>query len=189
MRFSALLILIFLGAFTSTALAQSVAASPDTATLLQQIFDSIAHGQGWAGAATGVVLACALARKYMPAAWTEGTKGDIVGTATAFVMAFAGSIAAHAIAPGATMTMAVFATAAKIGVAANGGYTIIHKVASWLVAWGKLPPWATSVLSLVTALAGSNAVTLAKADAAGAAAVAADPPKGMAGGDTITEVK
>lgn len=188
MRFTALLILIFFGAFTGTALAQSAVASVDLSTL-QTIFDAVMHGQWWVAAAAGVIMVCALVRKYMPAAWSVGTTGDIIGTAMAFIIAFAGSIAAWAAAPGAVLSGTVVLTAAKIGVAAIGGYTIIHKVASWLVAWGKLPAWAQSILSLVTSLAGSNAVTVAKAQAAGDAAVAANPPTGLAGVSTITEVK
>ncbi len=189
MRFTALLILIFLGAFTGTALAQTAASSPDTTAFLQTVFDAVMHGQWWAAAAAGVVFACALARKYMPTSMTTGTKGDIIGTSMAFVMAFAGAVATWALAPGAAMSGAVMITALKVGVAAIGGYTIIHKVAGWLAGWSKLPAWAAPILSLIATLVGSNAVTIAKAQAAGDAAVTANPTTGLAGSDKITEVK
>ncbi len=188
MKFMAVLILAFLAAFTGTALAAD--AVPQDASLFdlaKPIFDAVMHSQWWAAAAMAVILACAAARKYMPASWKDGTKGDIIGTSMAFVMAFAGAIATWAVAPGAVMGVGVVATAAKIGFVAVGGYTLIHKVASWLVAWGKLPPWAVSILSMVTMLVGSNAVK--KAEAAGDAAVAANPPTGMVGDDTIVEVE
>lgn len=189
MRFFALLTLIFLGAFTGTALAAQ-AAAPDGGSLLdltRPLFDAVVHGQWWAAAAAAVVMSCALARKYMPASWTSGIKGDIVGTATAFVMAFAAAIGTWAIAPGAVMTFAVITTALKVGVAAIGGYNILHKLATWAVASGKLPAWALPIVSLLASMIGSNAV--AKAQAAGDKAVAADPPKGMAGGDKVIEVE
>ena len=94
MRFAALLVLIFLGAFTGTALAaDAVAASdPSLSEVTKAIFDAVMHSQWWAVAAYGVVLACIGARKFMPASWKTGTKGDIIGTATVFVLAFAGAI-------------------------------------------------------------------------------------------------
>ena len=189
MRFTALLILIFLGAFTGTALAADAvsASDPSLTDVMKSIFDAVMHGQWWAAASLGVILACAAARKYMPAAWKTGTKGDIVGTAMAFLMAFAGAIATWAMAPGAAMSIGVILTAGKIGIAAVGGYTLVHKVASWLVAWGKLPAWAVSALKLATMIVGSNAVK--KAEAAGDAAVIAEPPKGVAGDEKIIEVE
>lgn len=189
MRFTALLILIFLAAFTGTALAADAIAAtdPSYSELAKAIFDAVMHSQWWAAAATGVVLACALARKYMPAGWKTGTKGDIIGIATTFLMAFAGSLGMVLAAPGAAMTGGVALTALKIGAAAIGGYTIIHKVVGWLTAWGKLPPWLMMVLAVLGKLVGSDAAQ--KAQAAGDAAIAADPPKGMAGDDKIVEVE
>ncbi len=65
-------------------------------------------------------------------------------------------------------------------------YTLVHKLAGWLAGWDKLPSWATSILKMVAMLVGSDAV--AKAQAAGDAAVAADPATGMAGDDKVIEV-
>lgn len=189
MRFFALLTCIFLGAFTGTAIAADAMAStdPSVTDLAKSIFDAVMHGQWWAAAALGVILACAVARRYMPAAWKDGVKGDIVGTATAFLMAFAGAVATWALAPGAVMTAGVALTALKIAATAVGGYTVIHKIVGWLAAWGVLPPWATSALKLLAAMVGSNAI--AKAEAAGTAAFVADPPKGMTGDDKIVEIE
>lgn len=186
MKFAAFLILIFLGAFTGTALAADASdpALPDAA---KAVFDAVMKGQWWAAASAGVVLACAAARRYMPGSWREGTKGDIIGLATAFLMAFAGALATWAVAPGAVMSAAVILTALKVGAVAVGGFTVVHKAAGWLVAWGKLPAWAVAMLRALTMLVGSNATK--KARAAGDAAVAAKPPTGLAGDDTIREVE
>lgn len=188
MRFLALTILAFLLTFTGTALAaDAVATGPSMTEASKAIFDAVMHGQWWAAAALGVVLACAAARKYLPAKWTDGAKGDIIGTATAFVMAFAGAIATVMATPGAAMTAGVALTALKIGVAAVGGYNIVHKLVGWLVAWGKLPAWALPIVKLTASLVGSKAI--AKAEALGDKAVAKAPPKGMAGGDKIMEIE
>jgi hypothetical protein len=189
MRFTALLILVLLGAFTGTALASDVVAAsdPSLSEAAKLVFDAVMNGAWWTAAAYGVILACVGVRKLLPSSWREGVKGDVVGTALAFLLAFAGAIATVASAPGAVMTGAVALTALKIGLVAIGGYTFIHKVAGWLAAWGKLPPWAMSGLQLIAMLVGSNAVK--RAEAAGAVALATKPSTGMAGDTKITEVE
>ena len=189
MRFMAALVLLCLAGFTGTALAADAVSSTDPSLLdaAKAVFDAVVHGQWWAAAALVVVLLCAGARRYMPAAWKTGTKGDIVGTGLAFLIASAGAVATVMLAPGAAMTAGVALTAFKIGVAAIGGYTLIHKVLGWLSTWGLLPSWAAPILKLLASLVGSNAVK--KAEAAGDKAVAAAPAKGLAGDAQIHEVE
>jgi ABC-type arginine transport system permease subunit len=189
MRTMAALILICLAGFTGTALAADAvtAADPSMSELAKTIFEAVMHGQWWAAAAYGVILAMIGARKLMPASWTTGVKGDIIGTATAFLMAFAGAVATVTMAPGATMTAAVALTALKVGIGAIGGYTAIHKLLGWLAAWDKMPAWAMSALRLLAMLIGSNAIK--QAEAAGQAAVEAKPSTGLAGDTKITEVE
>lgn len=187
MRLIAVTILAFLFAFTGTALAAEAASGPSMTDATKAIFDAVVHGQWWAAAALGVVFACAATRKYLPASWTDGTKGDIIGTSMAFVMAFAGAIATVMAAPGAAMTAGVALTALKIGIVAIGGYNIIHKVVGWLVAWGKLPAWAVPVLKLLATIVGSKAIK--KAEALGNKAVVKVPATGLAGNDKIIEVE
>lgn len=191
MRFITVFVLFLLAAFTGTALAAS-AADPSgggsISDLIKPVFDAVVHGQWWVAAAAAVVLLCALARKHMPAKYTEGVKGDIIGTGLVFVMAFAGAVGTTLAGPGAVaMSAAVALTALKVGVAAIGGYNILHKLASWAVASGKLPAWALPIVKLLTSVIGSNAI--GKAEAAGDKAVAADPPRGMTGDSKIVEVE
>lgn len=188
MRTFAFLALFMLGGFTGTALAANAvaAADPSLSDTTRAIFDAVMHSQWWAVAAYGVILTMIGARKVMPASWKTGTAGDIVGTASAFVLAFAGAIGTWALAPGAAMTVSVLMTALKIGVAAIGSYSVIHKLVGWLAGWGALPAWLKPILSILAGLVGSNAVS--KAKEAGDAAVAADPPKGLQGDSTIVEV-
>lgn len=193
MRFFALLILVTLFGFTGTALAAeaaNAAVDPSVFDGAKAVFDAVMHGQWWAAAALSVVLLMAAARKYMPASWKEGTKGDIVGVASTFLMAFAGAVATWAVAQpaGAALTGAVALTALKIGFAAIGGYTIVHKLAGWLSAWGALPAWAGPILKLLAMVVGSNAV-IKKAETAGDKAVEAKPPSGMAGDRKIVEIE
>ncbi len=189
MRSIALLILICLGAFTGTALAQgAVAASdPSLSETAKAIFDAVMHSQWWVAASYGVILAMIGARKFMPTSWKEGVKGDVIGTAVVFVLALAGSVATVMAAPGAAMTWAVALTALKVGALAIGGYTIVHKVVGWLAAWDKVPAWAMSALKLVAMMVGSNAIK--KAEAAGTVAVANNPPTGLAGDSSVQEVE
>lgn len=187
MRFTIVLVLLVLGGFTGTALAANAASDPSTTEIAKTVLDAVMHSNWWAAAAYGVILAVMAVRYFLPAAWKTGTKGDIVGTALAFVLAFAGAVGTVVIAPGAVMTAGVALTALKVGVAAIGVYNIVHKVAGWLLEWEALPSFLRPVLTVLTSLVGSNAV--AKAEAAGAAAVQANPPTGLAGDATIREVK
>lgn len=189
MRFIALLVVIFLGAFTGTALAADAVSGsePSLNEAARAIYDAVMHSQWWVVAAYGVIVAMIGARKFMPESWKTGTKGDVVGTAAAFALAFAGSIASVMVAPGASMSWAVMLTALKIGVAAIGGYTIIHKLLGWLAAASFMPPWLTAALKLIGALVGSNAIK--RAEAAGDAAVAAKPSTGMTGDSAIREIE
>lgn len=189
MRFAALCILIILGAFTGTALAANAAAAsdPSLSETARMIFDAVMHSNWWAAAAYAVILAMVGARKLMPASWKEGVKGDIIGTAAAFVLAFAGSVATVMMAPGAAMTMAVALTSLKIGAMAIGGYTIVHKIVGWLGTASWMPMWAMSALRLVAMMVGSNAIK--QAEAAGQAAVDAKPATGVAGTNAIREVE
>lgn len=183
----ATLILLTLFGFTATAFAAGPSA-PDSESLLdlaRPVFDAVMHGNYWAAASLGVVLSLSFARRYMPASWKDGIKGDIIGTAFAFGFAAFGAVANAALAVGfAGMTTALALTALKIGVVAIGGYSVIHKFATWAAStnWFKqhAPTWLVSLTSLVLTLIGSNAI--AKAEAAGQAAVDASPSPGAAPG-------
>jgi hypothetical protein len=182
----ATLILFSMFGFTATAFAAGEAA-PDNESLLdlaRPVFDAVVHGQWWVAASAGVILACALARKYLPDAYKTGIKGDLTGTGMAFAVAFAGAIATWAAAPGAAMSGAVLLTALKVGAVAIGGYTILHKLATAFVAttWFKAhaPSWVVFAATYALKFIGSNAIE--KAEAAGAAAVKANPAPGAAPG-------
>lgn len=187
MRTVATCILLLMFTFAGTAVAADAASDPSLSDTARLIFDAVMHSNWWAAAAYGVILAMIGARKLMPDSWKDGVKGDIIGTASAFLIAFAGAVGTVFAAPGAVMSAAVLLTALKVGFFAIGGYTVIHKVVGWLAGWSKMPSWLTPLLKLLALAVGSNAVK--KAEAAGEAAVKADPPKGMQGDDKIVEVE
>jgi hypothetical protein len=190
LRTIALAILIFLGLFTATAVAAE-AMTPQGGTLLdnaQPVLDAIMHGQWWLAASLMVIIACALVKKYMPAAWMEGVKGDMIGTAMVFMVAAAGAVSTALVAPGATISTELLLAAGKVGLGAIGGYTLLHKVLGWLAGWAAMPVWLRTTLQLLGSLVGSDAIATAKA--AGDAAVAAAPAStGLAGDVTVREVK
>ncbi len=178
MKFTASLILIFLGCFTGTALAADISSDPAASQIVREILDAVVHGQWWPALCAAVVLLCALERKYAPESWKTGIKGEIIGVATAFVMAFATSFGASVAAPGTTVTLAVALMALKVGAGAVGGYTILSRLLNWLAAWDKLPAWAKSVLEMIASVIGAPS-PVKVAEAAGEAAVVAKPAPGM----------
>jgi len=186
------LIGIVLAAFTGTAVAASVATDPSTGDIFKQIFDAVVHGQWWVAASAGVLGACALERRYAPDSWKTGARGEIIGLAAAFTAAFAGAVGTTLMAPGAHMSSTVALAAVKIGVAAVGGYTILSRVLAALASWSKTPAWAKPIMNLIATIIGSKtaaAEKIANAEAAGNAAVAASPPRGMAASGEIREVE
>lgn len=192
MRTAAISILLLLAAFTGTSFAAqaAVTSDPSLVDLAKPVFDAIMHGQPLLAGALGIVLICGVARRYMPASWKTGVKGDIIGTALAFGMAFFGAVASALTLPGGALSFAIFVGAFKVGALAIGGYTVIHKIAGWLEEseWlAKRAPWVRALLKMTSGLFGSDAIK--KAEKAGDDAVAAQPPTGMAGGEDIVEVE
>lgn len=179
-------VLLFLFGFTTTALAADAATGGGDGSLLdlaRPVFDAVMHGQWWLGAALGVVFLCALARKYLPERYKTGIRGDVTGIGLAFAMSFAGALATGLAAIGTNALSGALAfTAFKVAIVAAGGYSILHKLATALThtAWFQLkaPAWLKTALAFIMMIIGSNAV--AKAEAAGDAAVKANPAPGAA---------
>lgn len=195
MRFISMCILLLLAAFTGSAFAAQAldptAADPALLDTLRALANAAVHKQPLLAGALSIVLLCGLARRYMPAKYKEGLKGDIIGTAIVFMMSFAGAVAAALADSSSVFSTVVALTALKVGWVAIGGYTVIHVIAKAIqnTTWfqTKAPEWLKLVLRFSTSIFGSDAIK--KAEVAGEAAVAADPPKGMAGDDTIEEVE
>lgn len=191
----AIAILTLLGAFTATAFA-AVAVDPDSAgimQLLQPIIDAVKSGEFALAGAAGVIFLVAMSKKYLPDGWGgRFVRGDVGGMLTAFLYAAAASVGTALAVPDVAWSAAIALAALKFGIGAIGGYVALHKLATWLIStswWSaKAPAWLQAGLAFVLGLIGSPAV--ARAEAAGEAAVAADPPTGVAGvAGKIDEVK
>lgn len=182
---------VALGMFAGTAFAAN-AVSPDDGTLLdlaRPIFDAIMNGQAWLAAALAVVFATAATRKYLPDAYGgRFIRGDVGGVLTAFSISFGGALAT-ALAAGSSMSGQLALTGLKVALAAAGGYSVLHKLASAMIAtkWyqSKAPAWLKTIVAFALGMLGSSAAARAKAidksKAAGSAAVAAKPAQGVAG--------
>lgn len=189
--------LLLVVGFTGTALAAGAAITEDQSLLelAKPIFDAVVHGQWWIAAASALILVVAAARKYAPTegrfGWAgrmlQSTPGVMVST---FVLSFAGAVTTSLLALGPTgmMSFAIAKTALLVGVAAIGAWRAIHAVATWMVATefykSKVPAWVQSIVTMVLALVGSNAI--AKAEAAGQKAVDAKPATGATDGNFTT---
>lgn len=182
--------LMLLISFAGVSFAAGEAAGDDQSLLelAKPVLDAIVHGQYWIGAAAGVVLAVALARKYVPKDSRPGKllASELGGMVCAALIAFGGAMTNSLVALGIKVpTAAVFTTAGKVAFAAVGGWMILHKLATVATAtkWyqDKAPAWLKAVVAFVLAMIGSNAATKAEATKAGEDAVKADPPKGAEG--------
>lgn len=178
--------LLLLCSFVGTALAATQATGEDQSLLdlARPVLDAIVAGQYWIAAALAVVLLTAAAAKYLPDAYGgKYVRSSLGKMATAALMSFAGGVATWMTAHGVSVpSAATFAAAGHVALAAIGGWMILHKLATELTAtkWyaGKAPAWLKALLAFVLSIVGSSAAVKAKAEAAGEAAVAANPAPG-----------
>jgi hypothetical protein len=166
-------------AFTATDVVVSAPAD-DLLAAGRAVLDAVRNGQGWLGAALALILATGLARKYgksyIPFLATDA--GGMVLTA---VTSFAGACAT-ALAAGSSISGALLLTAAGVAVAAMGGYRVLAKGLLPLLdaAAQRWPNIATKALSAGAHwLLDRTPESVKKAEAAGAAAVAAKPAGGL----------
>lgn len=178
--------LLMLG-FVGSAFAQAQTL-PDQESLLdlaRPIFDAVMAGHYLAGAALGLVFAVALFKRYAPGKAGAFARSDAGGVTTTFAMSFFGAAATSLLAfkGWAGMSLAMVKMSAGVSFLAIGGYVGIKKFLLPLLApyLAKLPAWMQpGVKLLLWVFDRHDPATreLAKAEAAGAAAVAAEPSKG-----------
>jgi hypothetical protein len=175
----------FLASFTGVAFAQgAVANSDDPLAMLRPIYDAIAHGNYWLGGSLALVALCTVARKwgvkYIPALATNHGAAALV-LLTSLGTTFAASAAAG------DMTPATAWFAVKVALGAAGGWALINKLivkplleSKWFN--DKAPAWLKLALrSLLWIFTKPAEVKAIEAKRAGDAAVAANPPTGVAG--------
>lgn len=172
-------------AFGVTASAASLTTTDpnDVVSALKPILDAIHGGQGFLAAALALVLAVTALRKWGVSRW-PALGGDVAGVALTFVGSFGGA-AATALAAGTGPSLKLAGAAVAVAFAASGGYTAVRKLIAPALRYleGKAPAWMRPLLTpalnlLLWAFESKTAVADAKAD--GAAAVKANPGKGVA---------
>lgn len=199
MRTIALALAAFFVAFTGTAIAASstvavasaaevVAPDASWLDLAQPVIKALTSGNPALACACALVLAVFLARTY-------GSKRfpilatDAGGTALTFLASF-GAACAAAFSAGALPTTALLWTSLTIAAGASGGYTAVKRLIVPALRWaeGKLPASLRKFVSPLFNLAlfffenrKGGQVAIAKAEAAGTAAVEAAPSKGAEG--------
>lgn len=190
------LVAIGLVSFGATAFAAG-AVAPASGSLLdlaKPVYAAITAGHYIACAALALILAMAAARRYLPSLPKVGASigkflsSDAGNAISTLIMSFAGAVATGTAAGvhwGGLSTHLLW-TSLLVGVTAVGGYEVLlHLFAAPVLAKiAKKWPWAAPVVDLLMWVFNKdsgNAAALAKAQAAGQAAVVANPAPGVAG--------
>lgn len=154
--------------------------------LIQPVIKAATAGSPALACALALVLAVALARRYGSKRW-PWLAGDIGGTLLTFLGSLGAAFAA-ALTGGALPSMSLLWTALTIAAGASGGYSAIRRVVAPALRFleSKLPAWAKPLLApifnmVLWAFESKKATTIAKAEAAGKAAVEAKPAPGIEG--------
>lgn len=179
-----------LAASGTVALAQMADVAPPDASWLdiaKPVLDAAIGGHPLLACALALVLAVSLARTY------GGTrfpflKTDAGGTALTFLGTLGTALAAS-LATGSLPTWGLFSAAMTLAAGASGGYTAIRRLAAPALRWleSKLPakfrPFLAPVFNVLLWAFESRKASpeaVAKAEAAGDAAVKAKPAEGVA---------
>lgn len=167
------LALVALVSFTATAFASE--SSESIMDLAKPVYDAFVDGQPMLAAALALVLAVALARKYLAPRWKF--LATDAGGALLVLLGAMGSAFAAALAGGASLSLALTWQALGVAVTAAGGYTLIKRLIINPLQ-GKGPAWLRAALRVLTWIFDDRS---AKAAEAGDKAVAANPATGITG--------
>lgn len=167
-------------AFSATTVAaQSLETNGGIIETLKPIYTAVTSGNYVLAAALGLVLVCALIKRYGVSRFPVlGT--DVGGTALVLATSFGGAIASALAGGSAVFTGALAVAALKVALTAAGGYTMIKRLLIVPLIQplaARAPAWARPLFDI--ALWVFDRQTSAKV--AGDAAVKANPPTGAAG--------
>lgn len=171
---------VCLFSFTGTSLAFAQA-SPDNGNILdlaKPVLDAVMGGRFAYAASLALVLLVALGRRYGVSRW-KFLATDAGGSLLVLLGAFGGALAT-ALAAGAGMSWGLLWAAVGVAVSASGGYTLVKRlVVDPLLRplASKAPKWAQPLFKLLLWIFDNQSV--AKAEAAGEAAVEAKPSAGL----------
>lgn len=155
-------------------------AEPGLLDLAKPILEAVRSGQGFAAAALALVFAVAAVRRYASPRF-PWLASDVGGTLLNLLASLGGALAT-ALAAGTAPSLGLLASALGVAFAAAGGYSAAKRLLAPLLEKlkSKAPAWAAPIFDLALwVFAKPSAV--AKAEAAGAAAVEAHPPGGLEG--------
>ncbi len=184
-RLFSMAILMFLFAFTATALAQNAVVPDQTNALdlFRPIYEAFAKGHHLEAGMLALVFVAALIKRYTPESFPRAYKfvhSDPGGTLLILVGSFGTAMATTA-AGGMGFSWAMVKTASLIAVGAAGGYSILKKllVEPFLRPYyKKAPSWLKPIIgSVLWIFDRPNPVTTA--EVAGQKAVEAAPAKGI----------
>lgn len=122
------LAVVFLLSFVATAFAAGVV-TPDAGSLLdlaKPILAAVMSGQWWLGAATALVFAVAVARRYLVER-IPFLASDAGGAVLTLVGSFGGAVAT-ALAAGGAVSLGLMWTALGVAAMAAGGYSLVKKL-------------------------------------------------------------
>lgn len=186
-------VLVFMAVFTATALAADAAAAATGEAgmldMLRPVYDAFTSGQYLYAGMLALVLTVALVKRYA-GPHVPFLQGDIGGSLLTLVASFAGALATS-LAGGVGVSFAMVKTATMIAVGAAGGYSLIKRliidpILRPLAA--KAPAWTQPLFGLVFFIF-DRPSPVAVAEAAGDAAVKANPPTGTEAVSKPTEIE
>lgn len=193
----AVLFLVGYLSFIGVAAASSeVTVSNDSlADLAWPIYNAISGGAYWPAAMFALIFLVTALNKYgekipfVGAGLAKFLSGSYGKPVTVLLLAFAGSVVSALAAPEVTMSIAVAWGALKFATMAAGGYELLKKllVPVILKIGSKAPNWMKPGFDLLLWMFNKNSAAVAKAEAAGEAAVIANPAPGAPKSD-VTEI-
>jgi hypothetical protein len=171
-------------AFIGTATAQAAAGVGDASLLdlARPVYDAIMAGNYTAAAAFALVLIVALVKRHA-APRVAFLRSDLGAALLVLALSFGGALGTAALAGGA-VGVALFTGAAKVAFYAAGGFALAKKLLAPLLERlaARAPAWLSPLFAVVLWIF-DRPSAVEKAEAAGAKALDANPPKGA---DAVT---
>jgi hypothetical protein len=168
-----ILILCVVGGFATAAYAQTVPEEP-IIDLVRPVLEAVMAGNWWVAVAGALVLGTAATVRYAPWAWVRTGLGKL---ALLFGFTYGGALLAGL--AGTPMSVDLAWSAFKLAAGAGFGYSAVTTLLKAVAGWGVAPHWVVRIaLFLYDALTSKD---IKAAEAAGDAAVAANPPAGATG--------
>ncbi len=178
------LIGLFLLAFTATAFASGgPLGETSILDLAKPVYEAVMKGDWWIATSFGLVLMVAAFKKYAPGKAGELANTDLGGAVLVLLGAFGGALGTGLLASGTdVLSLDLVKASFKVAFSAAGGYALVKKLLVPVIEkiGAKAPAWAQPLFAmLLWAFAKPGDAVVAKAEAAGQAAVDEKPATGI----------